>query len=272
VEWIHFHINGEHPTGFARSLIEWWPYTYGLGFVLAIVGIEWSGYQLYKIRKNLAATTVDEAIAPVLERARIPMPAIIEDPDVPVANAAATQSILFGMMLLVVGRIRRILNSRQFVVVSAHEIGHLANGDPYAMWLIAAMDRAIEIHKYFLKAALVCLVVAIFFLKGYRSSDALFIVGALVGIWFVHIPFVLAQFAYMRSREYLADAAAIKFTGWGYAPDLVTALVKVVETQRPAGISLSRILQRSGGGLLDTHPSVPDRAAVLGVTQVTVEL
>jgi len=196
--------------------------------------------------------------------ANIPMPKLYVIPD-DSPNAFATgRSPEKGAVAMTDG-ILRVLSMDELEGVIAHELGHIAHRDTLVMTVAATIAGAVS------SLGNMAMWSAVF---GGRSNDdeegghpAAMLVSAIVA------PFaaMLIQMAISRSREFLADEAAAKYSGKPWA--LASALRKIeawshrvpMETGSPATAHMYISNPFSGGmaSLFSTHPPTAERIARL---------
>lgn len=196
--------------------------------------------------------------------AKIPMPKLYVIPD-DSPNAFATgRSPEKGAVAMTDG-ILRVLSMDELEGVIAHELGHIAHRDTLIMTVAATISGALS------SLGNMAMWGAMF---GGRSHDdeegghpAAMLVSAIVA------PFVamMIQMAISRSREFLADEAAAKYSGKPWA--LASALHKIeawsqrvpMETGSPAVAHMYISNPFSGGmaSLFSTHPPTAERIARL---------
>lgn len=171
-----------------------------------------------------------------------------------VLNAAATQSVLSGPKVIVMGDIVETLTDAEETYVTAHELSHIKHLDIVAGVAVGAGNSAIAIQKW----GLVTTIVYDVFTYGWRA------VAYLGAAWAVlsstHFIYKLFAAAQSRSREYLADVGAVKIAGWDGRAALITGLASIHHAMtrwRPF-----RIFQRHGT-VFSTHPDIEDRAQAL---------
>jgi Zn-dependent protease with chaperone function len=171
-----------------------------------------------------------------------------------VLNAAATQSILSGPKVIVMGDIVETLTDPEETYVTAHELSHIKHLDIVAAVFVGAGNSAISIQKW----AIVTSAVYGLFEHGWRAVVYLAVTWAVLSV--THTLYKLLAAAHSRSREYLADVGAVKIAGWDGRVSLITGLARIHHAMtrwRPF-----RIFQRTGT-VFSTHPDIEDRAQAL---------
>jgi len=138
-----------------------------------------------------------------------------------VLNAAATQSILSGPKVIVVGDILETLTDAEKEYVTAHELSHIRHLDILAGVLIGAGNSAIAIQKW----AIVTSLAYDLFAYGWRAF--VYLAGTWVVLWVTHGLYKLLAAAHSRSREYLADVGAVQIAGWEGRVALITGLARI---------------------------------------------
>lgn len=162
-----------------------------------------------------------------------------------------------------------LMDDRELEGVLAHEVGHIRNRDVKLMSIAAVLVGAIAL------AADMLMRITIW---GGDEDSGLGVVGVAAGL----IAAVLApigasmlQMSLSRRREYLADAAAVEFTG--DAEGLALALAALRDDHQPlqhvtratahlyieSPLRDHMGLRSSLGGMFDTHPPLEDRIARL---------
>jgi heat shock protein HtpX len=162
-----------------------------------------------------------------------------------------------------------LMDDRELEGVLAHEVGHIRNRDVKLMSIAAVLVGAIAL------AADMLMRITIW---GGDEDSGLGVVGVAAGL----IAAVLApigasmlQMSLSRRREYLADAAAVEFTG--DAEGLALALAALRDDHQPlqhvtratahlyieSPLRDHKGLRSSLGGMFDTHPPLEDRIARL---------
>lgn len=199
------------------------------------------------------------------QKANIPMPKLYIIPD-DSPNAFATgRSPAKGAVAMTEG-ILRVLSMEELEGVIAHELAHIAHRDTLIMTVAATIAGALS--------ALGNMAMWGAMFGGGRSHDdedgphpAAMLLSAIVA------PFaaMLIQVAISRSREYLADEAAAKYSGKPWA--LANALRKIeswsqripMESGSPATAHMYISNPFSGGmaSLFSTHPPTAERIARL---------
>jgi heat shock protein HtpX len=240
--------------------------------VVMNVGSYWFSDSIVLRMHNAQPITAQDSpeIYTMVERlarnANIPMPKLYIIPD-DSPNAFATgRSPARGAVAMTEG-ILRVLNKEELEGVIAHELGHIAHRDTLIMTVAATIAGALSsIGNMAMWGA---------FLGGGRSHDdeegghpVAMLVSAIVA------PFaaMLIQMAISRSREFLADEAAARYSGKPWA--LASALRKIeawshrvpMETGSPATAHMYISNPFSGGGLtslFSTHPPTAERVARL---------
>jgi heat shock protein HtpX len=201
----------------------------------------------------------------LVQKANIPMPKLYIIPD-DSPNAFTTgRSPAKGAVAMTEG-ILRVLNMDELEGVIAHELAHIAHRDTLIMTVSATIAGALS------SLGNMAMWGAMF--GGGRSHDdedgghpAAMLISAIVA------PFaaMLIQMAISRSREYLADEAAAKYSGKPWA--LAAALRKIeawshripMESGSPATAHMYISNPFSGGlaNLFSTHPPTAERVARL---------
>jgi heat shock protein HtpX len=171
-----------------------------------------------------------------------------------ILNAAATQSILSGPKVIVMGDIVDVLKDPEQTYVTAHELSHIKHLDIVAGVFIGAGNSAISIQKW----AILTSAVYELFTVGWRAVVYLGATWVILSV--THTIYKLLAAAQSRSREYLADVGAVKIAGWDGRVALITGLARIhhhMTRWRPF-----RIFRRTGS-VFSTHPDIEDRAQAL---------
>lgn len=171
-----------------------------------------------------------------------------------ILNAAATQSILSGPKVIVMGDIVEVLTDPEETYVTAHELSHIKHLDIVAGVFIGAGNSAISIQKW----AILSSAVYELFASGWRA--VVYLGATWIVLSVTHTLYKLLAAAQSRSREYLADVGAVKIAGWDGRVALITGLARIHHAMtrwRPF-----RIFRRSGT-VFSTHPDIEDRAEAL---------
>ncbi len=193
--------------------------------------------------------------------ASVPMPKIyiIDDP---APNAFATGRDPKHSLIAVTSGLLDIMDDNELAAVVAHEMSHIKNYD---------------IRVSMITFGLVCLVGYIsdiglrmmYFGGNRRDSEENSPIGLLVVFItaiIAPVAAMIAQMAVSRQREYLADASAVKLTG--YPDGMVNALKKLdihsrpMKRQNPAteAMFISSPLKKGAiNNLFSTHPSIEKR-------------
>jgi len=172
-----------------------------------------------------------------------------------ILNAAATQSILSGPKVIVMGDIVEVLTDPEETYVTAHELSHIKHLDVWAGVLIGAGNSAIAIQKW------VILTSAAYDLVTYGWRALIYLGSTWLVLSVTHVLYKLIAAAHSRSREYLADVGAVRLAGWEGRVALITGLARIhhaLTRWRPF-----RIFRREGT-VFSSHPDIDDRAQALG--------
>lgn len=247
----------------------------GLWFALIVAGVMNVGAYWFSDRIVLRmhhAREVTPSEAPELYtmvrdlavRADLPMPRVYIIPeDAP--NAFATgRNPRHGVVAVTEGLLR-VLDRNEVEAVIAHELGHIRNRDTLIMAVAATFAGALSMLAN----------AAMFGLFAGGSSDdedGGHPMAGLLGVLVAPIAATLVQMSISRAREFLADAAAARFTGSPMA--LANALRKIEawslqipqQVGSPAMAHLYIQNPFSGGGLarlFSTHPSTEERVTRL---------
>jgi len=163
-----------------------------------------------------------------------------------------------------------LMDDREVEGVLAHEVGHIRNRDVKLMSIAAVLVGAIAL------AADMLMRITIW--GGDSDDNSLGWIGVAAGLLaavLAPIGASMLQMSLSRRREYLADAAAVEFTG--DAEGLALALAALRDDHQPlkhvtratahlyieSPLRDHKGLRSSLGGMFDTHPPLEDRIAVL---------
>ena len=185
---------------------------------------------------------------------RAPTLIIMRNMGARILNAAATQSILSGTKVIVMGDIVDVLKDDEQTYVTAHELSHIKHLDIIAGVFIGAGNSAISIQKW----AILTSAVYELFAYGWRAVVYLAVTWGVLSV--THTGYKLLAAAQSRAREYLADVGAVKIAGWEGRVALITGLARIHHAMtrwRPF-----RIFRREGS-VFSTHPDIEDRAVAL---------
>jgi len=163
-----------------------------------------------------------------------------------------------------------LMDDREVEGVLAHEVGHIRNRDVKLMSIAAVLVGAIAL------AADMLMRITIW--GGDSDDNSLGWIGVAAGLLaavLAPIGASMLQMSLSRRREYLADAAAVEFTG--DAEGLALALAALRDDHQPlkhvtratahlyieSPLRDHKGLRSSLGGMFDTHPPLEDRIATL---------
>ena len=163
-----------------------------------------------------------------------------------------------------------LMDDRELEGVLAHEVGHIRNRDVKLMSIAAVLVGAIAL------AADMLMRITIW--GGDSDDNSLGWIGVAAGLLaavLAPIGASMLQMSLSRRREYLADAAAVEFTG--DAEGLALALAALRDDHQPlkhvtratahlyieSPLRDHKGLRSSLGGMFDTHPPLEDRIATL---------
>lgn len=211
------------------------------------------------------APEIHAMVARLAQNAKIPMPRLYVIPD-DSPNAFATgRSPEKGAVAMTEG-ILRVLSKDELEGVLAHELAHIAHRDTLIMTVAATIAGALSSLGHMAAFGMM-------FGGGRHHDDdeGGSPVGALVGMIVAPFAAMLIQMAISRSREYMADEAAAKYSGKPHA--LASALRKIeswshrvpMESGTPAVAHMYISNPFSGGmaNLFSTHPPTAQRVARL---------
>jgi heat shock protein HtpX len=171
-----------------------------------------------------------------------------------ILNAAATQSILSGPKVIVMGDIVETLTDPEETYVTAHELSHIKHLDIVAGVFIGAGNSAISIQKWAILTS------AVYELFAYGWRAVVYLGATWIVLSLTHTLYKLLAAAQSRAREYLADVGAVKIAGWDDRVHLIAGLARIHHAMtrwRPF-----RIFRRTGT-VFSTHPDIEDRAQAL---------
>jgi len=207
------------------------------------------------------------AVSDLAMRAGLPVPRLyVMDEDAP--NAFATgRDPQHGVVAVTTGLLRA-LDRDEVAAVIAHELGHIKNRDTLIMSVAATLAGALSM--------LANMAMWGSLLGGHSSSsedeESPSPLAGLLGVLIAPLAATLIQMSISRGREYLADAAAARYTGSPLS--LARALRKIeaishavpMENGSPATAHLFIHNPFSLEGLsrlFSTHPSTDERVARL---------
>jgi heat shock protein HtpX len=189
-----------------------------------------------------------------------PMPKIyvIEDPS---PNAFATGRDPNHAVVCATTGLLQKLNRSQLEAVVAHELSHIKNYDIRLMMIVSVLIGSLTILTNTLRFRSSSD-------RDNRSSSVLMVIG-LILIIFSPIIAKLIQLAISRSREYLADASAVKLTR--FPQGLIEALTIISSDSTPsktassatASLYISNPFKDGLSTLFSTHPPIKDRINAL---------
>ncbi|MBX3096709.1 MAG: protease HtpX [Fimbriimonadaceae bacterium] len=144
--------------------------------------------------------------------------------------------------------------------VSAHEVGHIANGDMVTMTLIQGVINTFVIFLARIIARVVASMVReeLGLIVFYVTTIALQIVFGILGS--------LITSAFSRYREYRADAFSAKISGKEkmiHALESLRRTVDLVDTRHPAMAAFKISNKSAFMRAFSTHPDIEDRIAAL---------
>lgn len=197
-------------------------------------------------------------------RAGLPMPRLFEIPE-EAPNAFATGRDPKHGVVAVTSGLLRILDRNEVIAVIAHELGHIKNRDTLVMSVAATLAGALSM------VANAAMWGAMF---GGHSDDeeGSSPIGGLLGVIVAPIAASLVQMSISRSREFMADEAAARFSGQPLA--LAQALRRIEAWSRripmqagspaTAHMFIQNPFSLAGlGNLFSTHPPTEERVARL---------
>ncbi|MFN0101831.1 MAG: zinc metalloprotease HtpX [Bryobacteraceae bacterium] len=200
----------------------------------------------------------------LVQKANIPMPKLYIVPD-DSPNAFATgRSPEKGAVAMTEG-ILKVLSMDELEGVIAHELGHIAHRDTLIMTVSATIAGALS------ALGNMAMWGAMFGGRSHDDDEGGHPVGMLVSAIVAPFAAMLIQMAISRSREFLADEAAAKYSGKPWA--LADALRKIeawshripMASGSPATAHMYISNPFSGGmaNLFSTHPPTAERIARL---------
>ena len=173
-----------------------------------------------------------------------------------VLNAAATQSILSGPKVIIMGDIVETLTDEEETYVTAHELSHIKHLDIVAGVFIGAGNSAIAIQKW----AILTSMVYDLFVYGWQALA--YLAATWVVLSLTHTLYKLLAAAHSRSREYLADVGAVKIAGWDGRVALITGLARIHHAM--TGWRPFKIFHPTNK-IFHSHPDIGDRAQALNL-------
>ncbi|MEN9561027.1 MAG: hypothetical protein RIQ56_300 [Candidatus Parcubacteria bacterium] len=230
--------------------------------LLSWLSIEFQGWTLLKRQAHrFEEPEVQQMVAALAKKARLwRMPTVITLPE-GMVNAAATESLIWGNKVVVMGEIAQVLKKDELEVVLAHETAHLKHLDIWALLVAHVGSRVLSWQKWAVASA--AIYSAIQYMNGKGTWGELAFLLTAFGLLFgLHVVYQLLELAHSRCREYLADAGGIALTSWQHAPALLTGLLRV--GHHMTGWHPFKLLRRESA-LLQAHPAMIDRGEALGV-------
>lgn len=169
----------------------------------------------------------------------------------------------------IVGVTRGLLNTldrSELQAVIAHEVGHIVHGDSRLTMYIGILANVILLFTN---------IFARFSIYSRSNSNSKANAAKMILLLLNLILPLITQLLYLflsRTREYMADAASVKFTGDNQA--MINALNKIsrganysnrdeVESVGESYRKAAYIFNKSSSSLFSTHPSVEDRIKAL---------
>ncbi|MFA7329537.1 MAG: zinc metalloprotease HtpX [Candidatus Delongbacteria bacterium] len=203
--------------------------------------------------------------AEIAATAGLPMPRLYLLPGEQPNAFATGRNPEHGVVAVTQGLLR-LMNERELRGVIAHELSHIRNRDILVASVAACIAAAVSMLAQAGQLALL-------FGSGRDDEEGGSPLAGLLMIFLAPVAATLIQLGISRSREYLADASAARFTGDPHG--LADALEKLrrgteahPSAEAPATASLF-IMNPLGGGarrlanLFSTHPAVEERVARL---------
>lgn len=254
IGWVNYKILGiSEPIGIVQEIVlNWWVVIYFGAFLLIIAKNEWNGYQVasayeYKPGSRIEIENAYSILVNICNKAGIDVPRLI----ISERGAHASRSIFFGRMIGLNPRALS-LNDDELEAVIAHEVGHLSNRDLIPLILGGSMHTALIKHRevvaWFFGAALFWIWL---FTDNPFWHNWAFLVVSSITLLICTVVFIIFTSAFSRNREYLADAAAIKYIGWDKRKNLTDALGSL-------GASYAFTI-------FDSHPTYIDRKKALNL-------
>jgi heat shock protein HtpX len=248
----------------------------GLWFALAVAGAMNVGAWCFSDRivlrmhhaQEITPVESPELYAVVRElsqRAGIPAPKVYLIPEESPNAFATGRSPRHGVVAVTAGLLR-VLDRDEVAAVVAHELGHIRNRDTLIMAVAATFAGALSM------LANAAMFGALFGGGHADDEDGGHPLNGLLGVMIAPIAATLVQMSISRAREFLADAAAARWTRSPLA--LARALRKIeawsgeipMQSGSPATAHLYIQNPFGMGGLarlFSTHPSTDERVARL---------
>ena len=239
-------------AGMMNLASYWWSDKIALRMHHAQEVTEGEAPKLYQIVRNLS------------QRAGIPMPRVYMSPT-EAPNAFATGRNPKHAAVCVTAGLMNVLDGDEIEGVIAHELGHIKHHDTLIMTVAATLAGALSMLTRFGMFA-----GAYGSTEGRRRGSNPLL--SLIAVIVAPLAAALIQMAISRSREFLADEAAARFSGKPLA--LANALRKIsswsqrvpMEFGSPATAHLfilNPFSARGLAGLFSTHPPTEERIARL---------
>lgn len=233
------------------------------GYVFMLMGYQAAGAYWRKRRQRIVnSPELEEMVAVLSERAGFPQSPTIVVTDGQV-NAAASAT-LSERFLILMGGIEHLLTTRAAMGVIGHELAHLKHRDNFATMLIHAGAHVLKLQTYLV--GFVC-AMSIFFYQVTHAGETRYLLKMVALLFALQLVYQLLSLAFTRAREYLADIGAIGITTPDFRDEIIHGILSVgaaIDGHRRHPFEYFR--QRSDFWFLQTHPSLADRAAALGVT------
>jgi heat shock protein HtpX len=231
----------------------WW------SLLIAWVTLEVGGFLLvwrYKAKPD-EYPAFQRRLHDLAEQAGVRQPTlcVMRDVGARILNAAATQSLLSGPKVIVMGGIVELLTDEEETYVTAHELSHIKHLDIVAGVFIGAGNSAISIQKW----GMLTSAVYELFAYGWKAVVYLAVTWGVLSV--THSAYKVLAAAHSRSREYMADVGAVAIAGWDNRVHLISGLARIHHAMtrwRPF-----RIFGHREGSLFSTHPDIEDRAQAL---------
>lgn len=260
VGWVSYIVlDISEPNGLVqKAILDWWVLLYFGAFVCIIILNEFRGYisaascEYVPGGKNTDSRIehAHQVLTQICEKAGIAVPRLI----ISEAGAHAKRSIFFGRMIGLNYETLR-LNDDELEAVLAHEVGHLVNWDILPLIISVSMNAALVGHR---KLVALFSIGVLFWVWVFTDMpfwvNFWFVALTAISLWLSIVVFSLYNHAYSRTREYLADAAAVRYIGWDKRHNLISALHRL-----SGGIELPLKWMQ----ILMSHPTNAKRAQAL---------
>jgi heat shock protein HtpX len=261
--WVFAELTGFGAFGFGIAVF--------IAIILSIGSYYWSDSIVLKISGARPANAQENRVLinkveQIAIAAGVPTPKIFVIEDTALNAFATGRDPQHAVICVTTGLLQR-LDRNELEGVIAHEMSHIQNYDIRFMTIVTVMVGITALLSDFMLRS--------FLWGNNRDSNRspwLIVIGLVLAVLSPLIA-TLIQLAVSRSREYLADANAVKLTR--YPDGLISALKKLESDTEPleaankatAHLYIANPLKNTKGmwlkGWFQTHPSIESRVAAL---------